>query len=84
MTLVIASRTKSIEYLANRNVHMDNLVRILVLLWHRCLIFLVLDCESRLEGGLNRRNLKFINLNTHLRPGLALELNSSLKDCFSY
>jgi hypothetical protein len=50
MTLVIASRTKSMEYLANRNLHMDNLVRILVLLWHHCLIFLVLDCESRLEG----------------------------------
>jgi hypothetical protein len=25
----------------------------------------------------NRRNLKFTNLNTHQRPGLALELNSS-------
>jgi hypothetical protein len=25
----------------------------------------------------NRRNLKFITLNTHYKPGLALELNSS-------
>jgi hypothetical protein len=40
--------------------------------------------ESRQEGGgLNRQNLKFINLNTHLRSGFALELNSSPKDCFS-
>jgi hypothetical protein len=36
--------------------------------------------ESRLEG-VNRRNLKFINLNT-LESGLALELNSSVEDCF--
>jgi hypothetical protein len=34
--------------------------------------------ESRLEG-MNRRNLNFINLNTHCKPGLALELNSSPK-----
>jgi hypothetical protein len=27
----------------------------------------------------NRRNLKFITLNTHHKPGLALELNSSPK-----
>jgi hypothetical protein len=28
----------------------------------------------------NRRNLKFTNLSTHYKPGLALELNSSLKE----
>ena len=28
---------------------------------------------------MNRRNLKFITLNTHYKPGLALELNSSPK-----
>jgi hypothetical protein len=34
--------------------------------------------DSRLEGGgVNRRNMKFMNLNTHYKPGLALELNSS-------
>jgi hypothetical protein len=27
----------------------------------------------------NRQNLKFITLNTHYKPGLALELNLSLK-----
>jgi hypothetical protein len=27
----------------------------------------------------NRRNLKFITLNTHYKPGIALELNSSRK-----
>jgi hypothetical protein len=32
--------------------------------------------ESRLEG-VNRRNLKFTTLNTHCKPGLALELNTS-------
>jgi hypothetical protein len=36
--------------------------------------------ESRLEGGVNRRNLKFTNLSTHYKPGLALELNSSPKE----
>ena len=35
--------------------------------------------ESRLEG-VNRRNLKFTNLSTHYKPGLALELNSSPKE----
>jgi hypothetical protein len=34
--------------------------------------------ESRLEG-VNRRNLKFINLNTHYKSGLALEMNPSPK-----
>jgi hypothetical protein len=28
----------------------------------------------------NRRNLKIINLSTHYKPGLALELNSSPKE----
>ena len=32
--------------------------------------------ESRLEG-VNRRNLKIMNLNTHYKSGLALELNPS-------
>jgi hypothetical protein len=35
--------------------------------------------ESRLEGG-NRRNLKFTTLNTHYKPGLALELKSSPRE----
>jgi hypothetical protein len=28
----------------------------------------------------NRRNLKIINLSTHYKPGLALEMNPSLKE----
>jgi hypothetical protein len=36
--------------------------------------------ESRLEGGVDRRNLKFTNLSTHYKPGLALELNPSPKE----
>jgi hypothetical protein len=36
------------------------------------------DVESRLEG-VSRRNLKIINLSTHYKPGLALELKSSPK-----
>jgi hypothetical protein len=37
--------------------------------------------ESRLEGGgVNRRNLKFTNLSTHYKPGLALEMNLSPKE----
>jgi hypothetical protein len=39
---------------------------------HRALI----PIESRLEG-VNRHNLKFTTLNTHYKPGLALELKSS-------
>jgi hypothetical protein len=35
--------------------------------------------ESRLEG-VNKRNLKFINLSTHYKPGLVLELNPSPKE----
>ena len=35
--------------------------------------------ESRLEG-VDRRNLKFTTLNTHYKPGLALELNPSPKE----
>jgi hypothetical protein len=30
--------------------------------------------------GLDRRNLKFTNLSTHYKPGLALELNLSPKE----
>jgi hypothetical protein len=48
-----------------------------------CLLHVVVtsfgQCESRLEGRVNRRNLKFITLNTHYKPMLALELNSSPK-----
>jgi hypothetical protein len=41
----------------------------------------LIPTESRLEGGgVNRRNLKFTNLSTHYKPGLALELNSSPKE----
>ena len=29
---------------------------------------------------MNRRNLKIINLSTHYKPGLALEMNSSPKE----
>jgi hypothetical protein len=37
--------------------------------------------ESRLEGGgVNRRNLKFTNLSTNYKPGLALEMNSSPRE----
>jgi hypothetical protein len=36
-------------------------------------------CESRLEG-VDRWNLKIINLSTHYKPGLALELNTSPKE----
>ena len=38
-----------------------------------------MESESRLEG-VNRRNLKFINFKYTIRPGLALELNSSQKN----
>jgi hypothetical protein len=38
--------------------------------------------ESRLEGGVNRQNLKIINFEHALRLGLALELNQSSKDSF--
>jgi hypothetical protein len=38
----------------------------------------LIPIESRLEE-VNRQNLKFITLNTHYKPGLALELNSSSK-----
>jgi hypothetical protein len=39
----------------------------------------LIPIESRLEG-VDRRNLKIINLGTHYKPGLALELNPSPKD----
>jgi hypothetical protein len=35
--------------------------------------------ESRLEG-MDRRNLKIINLSTHYKPRLALEMNSSPRE----
>jgi hypothetical protein len=43
--------------------------------YHTCpLIPVDVAVESHLEGGgLNRRNLKFTTLNTHYKPGLALE-----------
>jgi hypothetical protein len=42
---------------------------------HRVLI----PIESRLEG-VNRRNLKIINLSTHYKSGLVLEMNPSPKE----
>jgi hypothetical protein len=39
----------------------------------------LIPIESRLEG-VNRQNLKFINLSTHYKSGLALEMNLSLKE----
>jgi hypothetical protein len=36
--------------------------------------------KSHLGRGVNRRNLKFITSNTHYKPGLVLELNSSCKE----
>jgi hypothetical protein len=39
----------------------------------------LIPIESRLEG-VNMRNLKFTNLSTHYKSGLALELNSSPKE----
>jgi hypothetical protein len=39
-----------------------------------------LSSESRLEGWVNRRNLKFTNLSTHYKSGLALEMKSSPKE----
>jgi hypothetical protein len=30
--------------------------------------------------GVDRRNMKIINLSTHYKPGLALEMNSSPKE----
>jgi hypothetical protein len=33
--------------------------------------------ESRLEGGVNRRNLKIVNFEHALHPGLGLEINNS-------
>jgi hypothetical protein len=41
----------------------------------------LIPIESRLEGGgVNRRNLKIINLSTHYKSGLALEIKSSPKE----
>jgi hypothetical protein len=39
----------------------------------------LIPIESCLEG-VNRRNLKIINLNTHYKSGLVLEMNSSPKE----
>jgi hypothetical protein len=39
----------------------------------------LIPVESRLEG-VNRRNLKIINLSTHYKPGLVLEIKSSPKE----
>jgi hypothetical protein len=39
----------------------------------------LIPIESRLEG-VNRRNLKFINFKHNYKPGLALEIKSSLKE----
>jgi hypothetical protein len=38
-----------------------------------------MQSESRLEG-VNRRNLKFINIKRNYKPGLALEIKSSSKE----
>jgi hypothetical protein len=38
------------------------------------------ETKSRLEEGVNRRNLKFTNFKHALRPGLVLELNRSTED----
>jgi hypothetical protein len=40
----------------------------------------LIPIESHLEGGVNRRNLKIINLSTHYKPGLALEMSPSPKE----
>jgi hypothetical protein len=40
----------------------------------------LIPIEIRLEGRMNRRNLKIINLSTHYKLGLALEMNSSPKE----
>jgi hypothetical protein len=39
----------------------------------------LIPIESRLEG-VNRRNLKIINLSTHYKSGLALEIKPSPKE----
>jgi hypothetical protein len=39
----------------------------------------LIPIKSRLEG-VDRRNLKIINLSTHYKAGLALEMNSSPKE----
>jgi hypothetical protein len=39
----------------------------------------LIPIESRLEG-VNRRNLKIINLSTHYKSGLELEMNPSPKE----
>jgi hypothetical protein len=44
-----------------------------------CYVICFTDSESRLEG-VNRQNLKIINLSTHYKSGLALEMNPSPKE----
>jgi hypothetical protein len=39
-----------------------------------------MNCESRLEGGVNRWKLKFTNFKHNYKPGLALEIKSSPKE----
>ena len=39
----------------------------------------LIPIESRLEG-VDRWNLKIINISTHCKPGLVLELNSSPRE----
>jgi hypothetical protein len=39
----------------------------------------LIPIESRLEG-VDRRNLKIINLSTHYKPGLSLEMNPSPRE----
>jgi hypothetical protein len=40
----------------------------------------LIPIESRLEGGVNRRNLRFVNLKHNYKSGLALEIKSSPKE----
>jgi hypothetical protein len=40
----------------------------------------LIPIESRLEGGVNRRKLKFTNFKHNYKPRLALEINSSPKE----
>jgi hypothetical protein len=40
----------------------------------------LIPIESRLEGGVDRRKLKFTNLKHNYKPGLALEIKPSPKE----
>jgi hypothetical protein len=73
--LVIQGLTKASHLLLQQLIFQSNLIG-------TCFYNNIL--ESRLEGGgVNRRNLKFINFKHTLRLGLALELNPSAEDFFS-